>query len=109
MPLDSSGSDPWSLAQARYMVDLKDEEKVLFRNASVETLFLSTSAAQAHHEQNSKSRALSAKLEPLISAISQFGSALDVYSSIYPLAMGPIWGSIRIVLHVKFAHMLNFN
>lgn len=91
------------------MEDLNEEERALFKDASVETLFYSTNVAQKNHEKNSKSRAVSTKLEPLVAAISQFGSALDVYSSTYSLAMGPIWGSIRVLLHVRSTVMHDAN
>ena len=105
-------TDPWSLARNRYMEDLNEEEKKIFANASLENLFYSASAAQKQHEEMSKSRAISARLEPFVTAIDQYATALDVYSSTYSLAMGPLWGSIRVLLHVEsnfhaFGNMLD--
>jgi len=97
----STNDDPWSLACGRYMEDLDEEEKKLFETASLGNLFRSASAAQKHHEEQSKARAMSRKLEPFVSAICQYGEALDVYSNTYSLAMAPLWGSIRVLLHVK--------
>ncbi|OCK88077.1 uncharacterized protein K441DRAFT_328825 [Cenococcum geophilum 1.58] len=99
----STNDDPWSLACSRYMEDLDEEEKKLFETASLDNLFRSASAAQKHHEEQSKARAMSRKLEPFVSAICQYGEALDVYSNTYSLAMAPLWGSIRVLLHIAKA------
>lgn len=97
----SSPTNPWLLARDRYMEDLNDEEKEVFATASLENLFHSASAAQKEHEENSRSRALSRRLEPFVAAISQYGKALDVYSNSASVIC-PVWGSIRVLLHVKF-------
>jgi hypothetical protein len=83
------------------MEDLDEEEKKIFATASLENLFYSASAAQKDYEEKSRSRAISRKLEPFVGAIDQYGKALDVYSNTYSLAMAPLWGSIRVLLHVE--------
>ncbi|KAH0556319.1 hypothetical protein GP486_005756, partial [Trichoglossum hirsutum] len=60
------------------MEDLSEEEKKIFANASLENLFYSASAAQKRHEEISKSRTISARLEPFVSAIDQYAIALDI-------------------------------
>jgi hypothetical protein len=98
----ASPTDPWSLARNCYIEDLSEEEKKLFANASLENLFYSASVAQKEYEEKSKSRALYTRLEPFIAAIDQYAAALDVYSNSCSLIMSPLWGSIRVLLHVKF-------
>ena len=93
--------NPWLLARSRYMEDLDEEEKKIFATASLENIFYSASAAQKDYEEMSRCRAISRKLEPLVGAIDQYGKALDVYSNTYSLAMAPLWGSIRVLLHVE--------
>jgi hypothetical protein len=83
-------TDPWSLARNRYIEDLNKEEKKIFANTSLENLFYSASTAQKQHEEMSKSRAIFARLEPFVTAIDQYTTALDIYSSTYSLAMGPL-------------------
>lgn len=83
------------------MEDLDEDEKKIFATASLENLFYAASAAQIKHETESKSRAISSKLAPFVSAIDQYGSALDVVSNTYSLVMAPLWGSIRVLLHVS--------
>jgi hypothetical protein len=92
--------DPWVIARNRYMKDLNEEERRLFETASLGNLLDSASAAQKDHEEHSKSRAVSRRLEPFVSAISQFRQALDVYANTYALIIAPIWGSVRVLLHV---------
>lgn len=40
-------------------------------------------------------------------AVEQYGLALDVFSNAAPTIMGPVWGSLRVVLLVSlFYHLL---
>lgn len=93
--------DPWQTAHAAYMKDLNSEEQALFATATLDNLLATTDAAQKQHKDESKSRYIFTKLQPLVEAIDQYGKALDIYANTYPLAMGPIWGSIRVLLHVR--------
>jgi hypothetical protein len=101
MAQNGTPTDPWLVARGRYVEDLDEEEKKLFVTASLDNLFHSANAAQKDHEEKSRSRAISKKLEPFVASIDQFGVALDVYSNTYSLAMSPLWGSIRVLLHVE--------
>ncbi|MCJ1457100.1 hypothetical protein MMC28_007466 [Mycoblastus sanguinarius] len=92
--------DAWTRARDRYTEDLSDEEKVLYQRALPESLFYYASAAEKLHASSSASLKVMKKLEPLIAAIQQYGQALDVFSNAYPLVMSPLWGSIRVLLHV---------
>jgi hypothetical protein len=83
------------------MEDLNEEEKKTFATASLENLFYSASAEHKDYEEKSISRAISRRLKPFVSAVDQYGAALDVYTNTCPLAMAPLWGSIRVILHVE--------
>ena len=72
----------------------------VFSQASPEAILYDASAAEKTHRATSTTREVVKKLQPFIEAVQQYGAALDVYSNIYPLVMGPIWGSVRVVLHV---------
>ena len=96
----STPIDPWQAAHAAYMKDLNAEEQALFATATLDNLVISTDTAQKQHKDESRSRYIFNKLQPLVDAIDQYGRALDVYSSTYSLAMAPLWGSIRVLLHV---------
>ena len=72
----------------------------IFVQASPETILYDASAAEKIHQAKSTTRGFVTKLQPFVEAVEQYGTALDVYSNIYPLVMGPLWGSVRVVLHV---------
>ena len=93
--------DPWEAARTQYMKDLSNEEQKLFETATLENLLDSTTAAQREHEEKSHSRHVSRKLKPLVNAVLQYGTALDIYANTYSIAMAPLWGSIRVLLHVR--------
>lgn len=93
--------DAWTRARNRFVEDLSEEEKKTFFQASAESILYDASATDKIHEGESTSRKVLAKVQPFIEAVQQYGHALDVYSSTYPLVMGPLWGSIRVVLQVR--------
>ena len=93
-------SDAWIRAQDRYIEDLNEEEQRMFFRASPESLLDDAMTAEKSHGTDSTTRTVMEKLQPLVAAIVQYGDAVDVYSSTYPLALGPIWGSIKVLLHV---------
>ena len=96
-------ADPWVIARDRYLEDLTEEERRIFNAepSSLEGLFYSASSSQRQHEKNSKFRDAVQRLQPLVAGIEQFGKALDVYSNAAPGIMSPLWGSIRVILHVS--------
>lgn len=83
-----------------FVKDLSIEEQKLFETSTLDNLLESAIAAQKEHEENSRSRIISKKLEPFVSAIDQYGRALDIFSNTYSIAMAPLWGSVRVLLHV---------
>ncbi|KAL9014762.1 MAG: hypothetical protein Q9180_008923, partial [Flavoplaca navasiana] len=93
-------NDAWMRARDRYVEDLSREEKALYETASPESIFYDASAAEKLHASSSASLKIAEKLQPMIAAIEQYGKALDVYANAYPLVLSPLWGSIRVVLHL---------
>lgn len=102
-------SDAWIRARDRYVEDLSEEEQRMYFRASPESLLDDASAAEKSHGTKSTTRRVMEKLQPFVAAIEQYGQAIDVYSSTYPLALGPIWGSIKVLLHVSFSTALKFS
>ena len=93
--------DAWTRARERFTEDLSLEEKELYSKATANSVFYGASAAEKTHKANSSSRRFATeKLRPLVGAIVEYGKALDIYSNAYPLVLSPLWGSIRVVLHV---------
>ena len=93
-------SDAWIRARDRYVQDLNEEEQQKYFKASPESLLDDSSSAEKFHGTNSTTRRVMEKLQPFVAAIVQYGDAIDVYSSTYSLALGPIWGSVKVLLHV---------
>lgn len=108
LPLDTR--DAWTRARDRYVEDLSEEEKPIFLDASIENIFYTASVAQKTHQSSSVGRRIGSKLQPVVAAIDQYGKALDVYANTSSLIMCPLWGSIRVLLHVShfniFPHLL---
>ena len=94
-------SDAWIRAQDRYIEDLDQEEQRMFFRATPESLLEDSVTAEKSHGTNSTTRKVMEKLQPFVAAIVQYGDAIDVYSSTYSLALGPIWGSVKVLLHVR--------
>ena len=93
--------DAWTRARERFTEDLSLEEKELYSEATANSVFYRASAAEKTHKANSSSRRFATeKLRPLVGAIVEYGKALDVYANAYPLVLSPLWGSLRVVLHV---------
>jgi len=49
---------------------------------------------------NSKSRSISRKIQPLISAIDQYGKVLNVFSNASPGVLCSLWGAVRLVFTI---------
>ena len=99
-------SEAWIRARDRYVEDLDEEEQHRYFKASPESLLGDASTAEESHSTISTTCRVMEKLQPLIGAIEQYGEAVDVYSSTYSLALGPIWGSIKVLLHVSYLRAL---
>ena len=93
-------SDAWIRARDRYVEDLNEDEQQMYFTASPESLLDYASKAEKNHGANSTTRKMMDKLQPLVAAIVQYGDAIDIYSNTYSLALGPIWGSIKVLIHV---------
>ena len=93
-------SDAWTRAQTEFVKDLSEEEQRTFFKASPKSLLDDAVATEKSHAERSTTRSVMEKLQPLVATVEQYGQAIDVYSSTYPLALGPIWGSMKILLHV---------
>ena len=93
--------DAWTQARQRFSEDLDEDESLIFKNATFENVFYSASTAQKSHEANSKSRAVAAKIDNLLAGINEWGKALDVYANASALFLCPLWGSIRVLIHVR--------
>ena len=93
-------SDAWKRAQTQFVKDLSEEEQQAFFRASPESLLDDAVAAEGSHAGGSTTRSVMKKLQPFVTAVEQYGDVMNVYSSTYSLALGPIWGSMKVLLQV---------
>jgi hypothetical protein len=103
-PASPSGDDAWKTAKNRFLADLDPKEQDLFRNATLENIYYSTSNINRDDADKSKTRLVARKVGPLVSTVESYGKALDTFTSIAPLSLAPIWGSIRVILVIAKAH-----
>ena len=101
MTQDAFRPDAWTRACNRFTEDLSEDEKRLYFQATPETIFYEASAVDKISNDSSHTRKYFQKLQPLVDSVEQYGAALDVFANTYPLVMSPLWGGIRIVLHVR--------
>lgn len=99
---------PWESAKEKFLEGLSQEQAKQFGDATAENLFYDASAAQRTHAKNSRSWLLQERLSSLVNAIDDYSKALDVYSNTYGLVISPLWGSLRIILHVSTWHFFLF-
>ncbi|KAF1850123.1 uncharacterized protein K460DRAFT_269511 [Cucurbitaria berberidis CBS 394.84] len=93
-------TQPWQAAKSRFLNGLSPEDTRRFKDATLENLFYDASAAQKKHALNCKSWLLQERLSSLVDAVDEYGKALDVFSNIYGLILCPIWGGLRVILHI---------
>jgi len=84
-----------------FVASLSSEEQVLFQTTTAaESVLRELETANSEHKDASNFRKASAALLPFVAGIEQYGQAMDVFANSNDL-LCPIWGSVRIVLHVR--------
>lgn len=91
----------WEEAKEQCMSDLSTAERQLVNTASLEEILADVKRTEEKHSEGSKSRKLSRRLRPVISGIEQYGKAVDVLAGAAQGVLSPLWGGIRILLHVS--------
>ncbi|KAI4274984.1 MAG: hypothetical protein LQ337_003548 [Flavoplaca oasis] len=80
---------------------LSPNEKELFKATTIAELLLEeVKAAEKIHKDKSISRKVSQALKPLVQGVEQYGAALDVISNASSQFLCPVWGSMRVILHL---------
>lgn len=99
----------WDIAKARFLEGLEDKEKATYNEATAENIFYTASNIQREDQRGSKTRSLLENMQPLVSAIEDYGKAVDTIANISSLYLAPIWGSIRVVLVIASSHGRFYN
>jgi hypothetical protein len=103
--MDAEKSPEADAARERCVRDffesLTTDEQQIFKATTLSSgLFQEVQEVDAQHKDHSISRKVSSALRPFIDVIEQYGRALDVFANSSEF-LCPIWGGIRIVLHVR--------
>lgn len=97
--------EPWTNAKNRFLDSLPDDaDRQIFQEASLENLFYTASAGFQHHEFTSKIAKARKKLKPVLESLDGYSKALDVLSQSSASILCPLWGSLRIVLHLALSY-----
>ena len=84
-----------------FIKDLTPDEKRLLGAANLSDAILQDAVElDRRHKGKSSGRKAAQKLKPLVDGINQYGAALDVLSNSSSLFLCPIWGSMRVILHL---------
>lgn len=90
----------FSIADA-FVKGLRPDEKLLLGAANLsEALLQDAVELDQKYRGKSNSRKAAQKLRSLVDGINQYGAALDVISNSSSLVLCPVWGSMRIILHL---------
>lgn len=100
-------TQPWETAKARFLQNLPVEEVQIFEHATAENLFYGASVAQKSYASNSRTWMMQERLASLSDAILDYGKALDVYPNASGLVLSPLWGSLRVILHVSEGYVIS--
>ncbi|KAL8965830.1 MAG: hypothetical protein Q9197_006303, partial [Variospora fuerteventurae] len=80
---------------------LSSNEKELYKATTLAGQLLDeVKRADQIHKDKSVSRRAAQALKPFLAGIDQYGKALDVISNASSTVLCPIWGSIRVILHL---------
>jgi hypothetical protein len=96
-------TQPWEAAKAKFLEGLSPEETIRFKDATLENLFYDASVAQKKHAHDNRVWLLQERISPLVDAIEDYGKACDVFANTNGLVLSPIWGSLRVLLHVSLS------
>jgi hypothetical protein len=101
--------DAWEIAKARFLDGLDERERITFKEATAENLFYNSSNVQREDQKESKTRSVLENIQPLVSAVEDYGKAMDTFANTSSLYLAPIWGSIRVILVIASCHGRFYN
>ena len=94
-------ADPWEAAQSRFLESISEEEKQCFRKANASNLYRFTDVTVKKHISETKMQEVARKLQPLTNALESFEKLINMTPNGASAVMGPLWGSIRVLLRVS--------
>lgn len=97
----SDTKDPFSKASKQFFDSLAADEKEIFRATTLAEQVLKEAQLADEASKGRTSRKFADKLRPFVAGIEQYGGAMDVLSNTNSLILCPLWGGIRVILHVS--------
>jgi hypothetical protein len=76
--------DAWEVATARFFEGLDDQEKANFNEVMTENILNDASNVQQEDQRESKTRALLERIQPLITAVGDYGRAMNSFANVSP-------------------------
>ncbi|KAJ4336307.1 hypothetical protein N0V87_005458 [Didymella glomerata] len=92
---------PWEAAKSKFLLGLSEDEVKRFEEATPENLFYGASVIIKDHINGSRAWRLQERLASFTDALDDYGKALDVFVNTSPLILSPLWGSLRVLIHVR--------
>lgn len=97
-------SSAWRAARDEFCLNLGEDEKKLFLTSSPnkpQDLVKNVVMAEIEYSATSSLRCRTRRLRNVIEAFDQFNYVVDAFAEVYPQALYPIWGCVRVVLQVR--------
>ncbi|CAI6331959.1 unnamed protein product [Periconia digitata] len=93
-------TEPWEAAKARFLHDLTPSEIQTFNDATLENLFYDASTTQKKHATDSRTQIVLERITSFVDGIEDYGKALDVFANTSSMILCPLWGAIRVIIHI---------
>jgi hypothetical protein len=95
-----NGQDLHQYARAFFDTLVPEEQQLYQASSLASALLAEIDDAGNAHKQDSELRKCAEAIQPFIAGIEQYAICIDVFANAHDL-LAPIWGSVRIVLHVR--------
>jgi nitrate/nitrite-specific signal transduction histidine kinase len=94
--------DAFETAKNNFLSSLNAQEAATLGTPhTAEDVLSEVRNAEENHRNKSIPRRYTKKIEPFLKGVEQYGKAIDVFVNVYPEVLSLIWGSARLILHVR--------
>lgn len=103
--------EPFERAKKLFLEQLSEDERITYQDANPENLFYQASVLHSGYIRSSKLQKCRETLMPLVGAVKEYGELLATplsSASVVGTFVSPIWGSLRVVIHVNPPLALSF-
>jgi hypothetical protein len=94
--------DAFETAKRKFLSSLSAQEAATLGTLNTaQDVLTEVRNAEENHRSRSSTRRYTKKIEPFLKGVEQYGKAIDVFVNAYPTILSLIWGSVRLILHVR--------